>query len=340
MKVRYIHDEDSTYPLMAQKISNDHTDLDLFDAYSRAVIQATEKAGASVVRISVKFEVKSRSGATPQSAGTGSGFIISPEGFIVTNSHVVHGARQIQVDLPDGRSCSAILMGDDPSTDLAVIRIFAEKLETITFGDSSQIRVGQLVVAIGNPFGFDHSVTAGVVSALGRSLRSATGRLIDDVIQTDAALNPGNSGGPLVNTRGQVIGVNSAIILPAQGICFAIAANTAEHIISNLIIKGRIKRGYIGITGQVVSLPLRVLNYNKLQVKSGILVHSVEGNSPAHNREIAEGDIIVGFDGKPVSGIDALHKLLDEKSIGKKAVLQVLRKGIKQTIQVIPAEIE
>ena len=320
---------------------NDDAEHEAMDAYSRTVIAASEKVSPAVVRITVqqasnKRQARFREGMP---SGTGAGFIISPEGFIVTNNHVVSGG-QIEVDLPDGRTFQAQLIGKDPSTDLAVVRIFADKIDYARLGDSSKLRVGQLVVAIGNPFGFDHSVTVGVVSALGRSLRSVTGRLIDNVIQTDAALNPGNSGGPLVNSRGEVIGINTAMILPAQGICFAVASTTAEYVVSQLIIKGHIKRGFLGITGQVIELPARVVNYNKLNVKSGIQVHTVEPDVQAFNEEIEAGDVIVGFDDQPVSGIDDLHKLLDEKTIGKKWKLDVLRRGIKKTIDVIPAEIK
>lgn len=316
-------------------------DDQLLDAYSKAVIGASEKVSPAVVHIKVHKKAARRQWAPGQRqlAGAGSGFIISPEGFVVTNSHVVNGANKIEVDAPDGRSFEAQLIGDDPATDLAVIRIYADKLSFLKLGDSNQLRVGQLVIAIGNPFGFEHTVTAGVVSALGRSLRSSTGRLIDNVIQTDTALNPGNSGGPLVNIRGEVVGINTAIILPAQGICFAVASNTAEYVASRLIIEGRIRRAYLGIAGQVIHLPQRVINFNKLAVKSGVMVQNVEADGPAYNSEIANGDIIVGFNEQPVANIDDLQRLLNETTIGKRASLEVLRKGIKRTLKVMPAEL-
>lgn len=317
------------------KLTNEYDDAAILDAYSRAVIGASEKVSPSVVHIKVYKKASSRR----QQGGSGSGFIISPEGFIVTNNHVVSGASKIEVDLPDGRNFTASLIGADASTDLAVVRIYADKLPYVRFGNSERLRVGQLVVAIGNPFGFEYTVTAGVVSALSRSLRSSTGRLIDNVIQTDAALNPGNSGGPLVNTAGDVVGINTAIILPAQGICFAVASNTAEYVTSKLITQGRIRRGYLGIAGQVINLPLRVINYNRLSVKSGILVHSVEKEGGAQNAEVQNGDIIVGFDGHAISNINDLYRLLDEQTIGRQATLEVLRKGIKKSIPVVPGEL-
>jgi S1-C subfamily serine protease len=293
----------------------------------------------SVVHIKVNKEENRRSRSrSPQQEGTGSGFIISPEGFIVTNSHVVTDASKIAVHLPDGRNFGAHLVGNDPATDLAVIRIYADNLSYAVLGDSDKLKVGQVVIAIGNPYGFEYTVTAGVVSALGRTLRSSTGRLIDNVIQTDAALNPGNSGGPLIDTYGQVVGVNTAIILPAQGICFAVASRTVEYIASNLIISGEIRRGYLGIGGQVFTLPPRVVNYNKLTVKSGVLVQNIEADTPGYVSDLRAGDIIVGFDGEPVATIDDLHRLLDEKTIGKKAKLDILRKGILTDVAIIPAE--
>jgi S1-C subfamily serine protease len=315
---------------------------DLMDAYSRAVITAAEKVSPSVVYIEVQQPVKSRRGNAPQmpqeARGSGSGFIFTPDGFILTNSHVVHGAKRIEVTVSDGHKHQADLIGDDPDTDLAVIRINAPNLVPAHLGEAQKIRVGQLVVAIGNPYGFQYSVTAGVVSALGRSLRAQSGRLMDDVIQTDAALNPGNSGGPLVNSRGEVIGVNTAMILPAQGISFATSIDTAKFVASRLIRDGKVSRSYIGLAGQNVPLPRRIVRYYNLAVASGILVVSFEGNSPARNAGVREGDIIVGFDDHPTGGIDDLHKLLSENRIGHKSSLVVIRRTEKLSLEVIPEE--
>src|SRR3989454_9039620 len=292
------------------------TDDDVLDAYSRAVISAAEKVSPSVVYIEVQQPVRSRRGNTPrmpqEARGSGSGFIFTPDGFILTNSHVVHGAKKIEVTVSDGHKYQADLIGDDTDTDLAVIRINAPNLVPAHLGEAQKIRVGQLVIAIGNPYGFQYTVTAGVVSALGRSLRAQSGRLMDDVIQTDAALNPGNSGGPLVNSRGEVIGVNTAMILPAQGICFATAINTAKFVGAKLIRDGVIHRGYIGVEGQDVPLQRRLVRYHKLPVDSGVLVGAVQTGSPAERADLRRGDVIVEFGGKPVAGIDPLHRLLTE----------------------------
>src|SRR5947207_798378 len=318
------------------------TDDDVMDAYSRAVITAAEKVSPSVVYIEVEQRVSNRRPNIPsmpqERRGSGSGFIFTPDGFILTNSHVVHGASKIEVALMDGRRFQAQLIGDDPDTDLAVVRITAPNLVPAQLGDSQSIRVGQLVIAIGNPYGFQYSVTAGVVSALGRSLRAQSGRLMDGVIQTDAALNPGNSGGPLVNSRGDVIGVNTATILPAQGICFATSIDTAKFVAGRLIRDGKISRSYIGLAGQNVPLPRRIVRYYKLDVESGIFVVSFEGKSPARSAGLREGDIIISFDDHPVAGIDDLHKLLTEERIGRKSSLTVIRGTDKLTIEVKPEE--
>lgn len=314
---------------------------DLMDAYSRAVINAAEKVSPSVVYIQVRHRVRSRGNARrlPQeSQGGGSGFIFTPDGFVLTNSHVVHGATTIEVALPDGHKYEAELIGDDPDTDLAVIRINAANLVPAHLGDAQKIRVGQLVVAIGNPYGFQYTVTAGVISALGRSLRAQSGRLMDDVIQTDAALNPGNSGGPLVNSRGEVIGVNTAMILPAQGICFATSIDTAKFVASRLIRDGKVSRSYIGLAGQNVPLPRRIVRYYNLPVASGIMVISYDGNSPAKKAGVLEGDIIVGFDDHSIAGIDDLHKLLTEDCIGHKSSLVVIRGTERLSLEVVPEE--
>jgi len=315
---------------------------DLMDAYSRAVITAAEKVSPSVVYIEVHQRIKDKRGSSPrvpqEARGSGSGFIFTPDGFILTNSHVVHGVTKIEVTLSDGRTCQADLIGDDPDTDLAVIRINAPNLVPAHLGEAQKISVGQLVIAIGNPYGFQYTVTAGVVSALGRSLRAQSGRLMDDVIQTDAALNPGNSGGPLVNSRGEVIGVNTAMILPAQGICFATSIDTAKFVASRLIRDGKVSRSYIGLAGQNVPLPRRIVRYYNLAVESGILVVSYDENSPARKAGVLQGDLIIGFDDHPIAGIDDLHKLLTEERIGRKWSLVVIRRTEKLTLEVIPEE--
>jgi S1-C subfamily serine protease len=328
----------------SEHLVHSEPDEDLLDAYSRAVITAAEKASPSVVYIEVQVPqpIRNRRGQqaqTPQEArGSGSGFIFTPDGLILTNSHVVRGATRIEVTVSDGRKYQADLIGDDPDTDLAVIRINAPNLVPAHLGDAQKIRVGQLVIAIGNPYGFQYTVTAGVVSALGRSLRAQSGRLMDDVIQTDAALNPGNSGGPLVNARGEVIGVNTAMILPAQGICFATSIDTAKFVAGRLIRDGKVSRSYIGLAGQNVPLPRRIVRFYNLEVESGILVVSFEGNSPARNAGLREGDIIIGFGDRPTAGIDDLHKLLSEDRIGHQASLLVIRGTEKLSLDVIPEE--
>jgi S1-C subfamily serine protease len=276
-------------------------------------------------------------GQGERGAGTGSGFIFTPDGFILTNSHVVHKASRIEVSLLDGTSYEASLIGDDPDTDLAVIRITAANLMPAPLGDSQAIRVGQLLIAIGNPFGFQCTVTAGVASALGRSLRTTSGRLIDNVIQTDASLNPGNSGGPLVNSKGEVIGVNTAIIRGGQGICFAIAVNTAKHVASQLIQKGGITRGYLGVGGQDIPLHRRIVRHHNLSREEGILVVFVDKDSPARAAGLLEGDVIVAIGDEPVSGLDDLHRLLTEDRIGVRTTLDVIRRfSEKLTLSVEP----
>jgi S1-C subfamily serine protease len=250
----------------------------------------------------------------------------------------VHNASKIEVTLTDGRRFQADLVGDDPETDLAVVRIESANLVPAALGDSQTLRVGQLVVAIGNPYGFQCTVTAGVVSALGRSLRSRSGRLISHVIQTDAALNPGSSGGPLVTSLGEVVGVNTAIILPAQGICFAIAINTAKFVAARLIRDGKIRRSFIGVAGQDVPLQRRIVRLNGLEVESGVLVVSVEAQSPAEKAGLLEGDVIVGYDDRPVAGIDTLHELLTEEKVGVRAFMTVIRRGEKRFLNITPEE--
>jgi S1-C subfamily serine protease len=319
-------------------------DQDLLDAYSRAVIESAERVSPSVVYIQVTGRPNGRQGRRQRSdeiAGSGSGFVFTPDGFILTNSHVVHDASKIDVTLMDGRRFQAQLIGDDPDTDLAVIRITAPNLVPAQLGDSQSIRVGQLVIAIGNPFGFQYSVTAGVVSALGRSLRAQSGRLMDGVIQTDAALNPGNSGGPLVNSRGEVIGVNTAMILPAQGICFATSIDTAKFVAGRLIRDGKISRSYIGMAGQIVPVPRRIVRFFQLPVETGVLIVSFETNgeaSAAREAGLLAGDLVVEFDGQPIRGIDDLHRLLTDERIGKRVSVTVIRGVQKLTIEVVPKE--
>jgi S1-C subfamily serine protease len=314
------------------------TDDELLDSYSRTVSGVVEKVRPTVVNIRVHRFSRER-GGKPDAGGSGSGFIIAPDGYILTNSHVVHGAGKIEVALADGRSSGATLVGDDPETDLAVLRINASHLAHVNLGDSRSVRVGQIAIAIGSPLGFQQTVTAGVVSALGRSMRSQSGRLIDNIIQTDAALNPGNSGGPLVNSRGEVIGVNTAIILPAQGICFAIASNTAEFVAAWLIKEGRIRRSWIGVAGQNVPIHARVVRFHRLAVNSGALVVGFETGSPASRAAMREGDIIVAFNDEPVSGIDDLHRHLVAAAIGVPARLTVLRHTEKLDLTVTPEEL-
>jgi S1-C subfamily serine protease len=319
-----------------------HDDDALLDAYSRAVIEAAEKVSPSVVYIQVSKPGRGGRQQRNEVAGSGSGFVFTPDGFILTNSHVVHGASQIDVALMDGRRFQAELTGDDPDTDLAVIRITAPNLVPAQLGASQTIRVGQLVIAIGNPYGFQYSVTAGVVSALGRSLRAQSGRLMDGIIQTDAALNPGNSGGPLVNSRGEVIGVNTATILPAQGICFATSIDTAKFVAGSLIRYGRITRSYIGLAGQNVLIPRRVVRYFQLPVESGVLILSFETNgeaSAAKEAGLLAGDVVIEFDGQPVRGIDDLHKLLTGERVGKQIPITVIRGVQKLTFDVVPKEV-
>jgi S1-C subfamily serine protease len=317
-------------------------DAELLDAYSLAVIEAAERISPSVVNIEIQH--KPKGGPAPARGsnvrkGSGSGFLFTPDGFILTNSHVVHRADQIDVALSDGRRYPARLIGDDPDTDLAVIRIDAPNLVPAQLGDSNAIRVGQLAIAVGNPYGFQCTVTAGVVSAMGRSLRSNSGRLIDNVIQTDAALNPGNSGGPLVSSRGEVIGVNTAIILPAQGICFATAVNTAKFVAGRLIRDGRVRRSFLGVGGQNVVIPRFLARQLNLATASGVLVLSVEKDSPAQKAGLVEGDVIIAMDGEAIKGVDDLHAYLTDQKIGAQSELAIIRRSARMTVPVFPDEV-
>src|SRR3954453_17794645 len=315
-----------------------HTESKLLDAYSHAVVSAAERVSPSVAKIEVTQSARARNGESRERQGGGSGFIFTPDGLVLTNSHVVHDASRIQVSLPDGGQYSAHLIGDDPATDIAVIRIDAPSLPTVELGDSQKLRVGQLVIAIGNPYGFQYTVTAGVVSALGRSLRSYSGRMIDEVIQTDASLNPGNSGGPLVSSDGKVIGVNTATIMGAQGLCFAIGINTAKFVAGRLLQHGRIRRAYIGVEAQTTPLHRRIVRFYDLPGETGVVVLSVENNSPAAKAGLREGDLIIGMAGRPVAGIDDVHRLLSDLPSGMRTDVAILRRTEKLTVSLVPQE--
>jgi len=317
-------------PVDASGSSADDTVL---DAYSRAVTGVAESVGPAVVRLDVRRRARERG-----VGGSGSAFIFTPDGLIATNSHVVSGAAAIGVTLNDGQVLQADLIGDDPDTDLAVVRVAGHKLPSVPLGESRSLRVGQLAVAIGNPYGFQCTVTAGVVSALGRSLRSQNGRLMDDVIQTDAALNPGNSGGPLVSSKGEVIGVNTAVILPAQGICFATAIDTAKVTIAQLLKHGRVRRAKLGIAGQNIVLPRRMVRHYGLERDGAVQAASIERGGPASRAGFEQGDIIVGFAGQPVAGFDDLHRLLTEEKLGARVAVTVLRRGRQVTLEIEPEE--
>jgi S1-C subfamily serine protease len=315
----------------------------LLDAYSQAVVGAAEKLSPSVVKIDVAQAGRSRSGEPRERQGGGSGFVFTPDGLILTNSHVVHGATRIQVSFADGQRFPARTVGDDPATDLAVVRVDvpnndAANLVAAPLGDSQKLRVGQLAIAIGNPYGFQYTVTAGVVSALGRSLRSYSGRMIDDVIQTDASLNPGNSGGPLVTSDGRVIGVNTATIMGAQGLCFAIGINTAKFVAGRLLQEGKIRRSYIGVEAQTTPLHRRLVRFYNLPHETGVVVISVTDGSPAKKAGLREGDVIVALDGESVAGVDDLHRLLTDARVGVSTKLTVLRWTEKLELQVVPEE--
>lgn len=311
----------------------------LLDAYSNTVSSVAESAAGSVVHIIVQKEILNRQTRQKQVVpGSGTGFIISSDGYIVTNNHVVEDATSIRVTLTNGNEVTAQLRGTDPSTDIAVLKIHEYGLKSLQFANSKQLRPGQIAIAIGNPMGLQFTVTAGVVSALGRSLRASNGRLIDDVIQTDAALNPGNSGGPLLNSTGQVIGVNTAIINGGQGLCFAVSSNLAAYVAGKLIIEGKVRRAYLGIAGNNVALTERMIASNKLLSRSGVYVSEVVADAPALNNEILRGDIIISFNEYPIGGIDDLHSRLSGEMIGEYATLGVLRNGYKKELQVMPGE--
>jgi S1-C subfamily serine protease len=334
---------DYSVPMVQPSRSGALDESSLFDAYSQAVVGAAEKISPSVVKIDVAQADRSRS-SERERQGAGSGFVFTPDGLILTNSHVVHDAKRIDVSFADGGCFPAHTIGDDPATDLAVIRIGvpsndAPRLVAAPLGDSQKLRVGQLAIAIGNPYGFQYTVTAGVVSALGRSLRSYCGRLIDDVIQTDASLNPGNSGGPLVTSIGQVVGVNTATIMGAQGLCFAIGINTAKFVAGRLLRDGRIRRSYIGVEAQTAPLHRRLVRFYDLPQESGVFVMSVADDSPARKAGLREGDVIIALDGKPVAGVDDLHRLLTDARVRVSSSLTVLRWTEKLELKVVPEEV-
>src|SRR5438067_1181537 len=328
---------DEPRPVVATAVPDEtgtEPDATLLDAYSRAVTAAVARVRPSVVHIRV--ERRGRRGQARE--GAGSGFIITPDGYLITNSHVAGGASALQATLPDGRTVDGELVGDDPDSDLAVVKIGADGLSYGRLGDSTRVRIGQVAIAIGSPYGFQHTVTAGIVSALGRSMRGATGRLLDNIIQTDAALNPGNSGGPLVDSAGAVIGVNTAVILPAQGICFAIASNTAERVAIALIREGRVRRAYLGISAQDLPLLRRVVRHFDLPRESGARVEALTRDSPAALAGIRVGDIIVALDGMAIAGVDDLQRVLTGGRIGDAVRVSVLRRDQRLELPVTPRE--
>jgi len=308
-------------------------DQALLDAYSRAVIDVVERVGPAVVRLDVTSDQERRGG------GTGSGVIVAPDGLILTNSHVVGGAARVSATTVDGRSLTARVVGDDPDTDLALVRVDAPvTLPAAPLGNSKLLKRGQLVIAIGNPLGFESTVTTGVVSALGRSLRARSGRLIDDVIQTDAALNPGNSGGPLVSSHGEVVGINTALIMGAQGICFAVASNTASFVLGELVRHGRVRRAYIGIAAQQFALSRRRRHAAGLTQESAVMVASVEPGSPAEQAGLNSGDVILALDGVAITGADDLIRVLAGDKIGRTIELEVLHNGSRRALSLVPQE--
>lgn len=314
-------------------------DEELLDSYSKTITGVVGRSAEAVVHIQVQKPVKDRRTKEEKLApASGSGFIISTDGFVVTNHHVIENASEIKVSLADGRTVNAELKGTDPSTDIAVLKIYETGLKALSFANSDALQPGQIAIAIGNPLGLQHTVTAGVVSALGRTLRANNGRLIDDIIQTDASLNPGNSGGPLVNSSGQVIGVNTATILSAQGLCFAVSSNLAAFVAGKLIMEGKVRRAWLGIAGHLVNLTGRMTAANRLEKNTGVYVYEVVPDQPVMNNEIRTGDIIVGFEGKSIGSVDELHRQLSEKVIGRVIQLEVLRNGRKTTLSAIPGE--
>ena len=306
-------------------------DRRLLDSYSDTIIGVIDSIQGGVVQIQVE---------KGKGQGSGSGFIISTDGFIVTNHHVIEGADKIRVMLSDGQVLNGELRGSDPSTDIAVVKVYSNNLKTLQFTDSDRLKVGQIAIAVGNPLGLQYTVTSGIVSALGRTLRAKNGRLIDDILQTDAALNPGNSGGPLLNSFGHVIGVNTATISSAQGLCFAVSSNLSSYVAGKLIMEGRVRRAQLGIAGQVVNLTERMVTVGKLAKHTGVYVFEKIADAAAGNAALRVGDIIVGFNDQPVGSTDDLHKYLTFETVGLRQTLSVLRNGRKEEITVVPGELK
>ncbi len=317
------------------------SDSQLLDSYSQTVIGVVRTISSAVVHVKVTKPMKDpRTGKLVETQGSGSGFVISSDGYIVTNHHVVEHAEHIRIAFSDGLELDSTLIGADPSTDIAVLKAYQGEFRPLQFADSSALEPGQIAIAIGNPMGLQHTVTTGVVSALGRTLRATNGRLIDDIIQTDAALNPGNSGGPLLDSHGKVIGVNTAVVASAQGLCFAVASNLAAQVAGQLILHGRVKRAQLGIAAQPVKLTQRMQAVNQLKTGTGVYVFEKIADSEAGNSEFKIGDIIVEFEGNEVSTVDQLHKFLTEDVIGKRVQVEVLRGGRRHVIQAVPVELK
>lgn len=337
--ITYIDNPYTTDPNQQLPTTNDQT---LLDSYSQTITQVARETSPSVAHIQVQKPQNQQRRRNPRNTqqpyGSGSGFVISTDGYLVTNHHVVDQAKGIKVELSDGRTFNGEVVGTDAATDMAILKIDGDHLKPLAFANSEALQVGQIAIALGNPFGYQYSLTTGVVSALGRTLRTQNGRLIDDVIQTDAALNPGNSGGPLVDSKGQVIGVNTAVILPAQGLCFAVSSNLAHFVAGKLIMHGRVKRGYLGIAGQRVSLSPRIQSYNKITNKSGVFIASVEPDGNTDNSQLQQNDIIIGLGDTVIQTIDDLHKQLSEEVIGKPIELSILRNGKRLKVSAIPGE--
>jgi len=342
LDIHTISDETASLIDLWTSQSGDYDDNELHDAYSEAVINAAEKVSPSVVKVNVKKELKNKciKKMPNEAQAGGSGFIFTSDGFILTNSHVVHNCGEVEVILSDGQNYPAKIIGDDPHTDLAIIKIEANGLVAAQIGNSQNLKVGQLVIAIGNPYSFQCTVTSGVISAMGRSLRTKTGRLVDDIIQTDAALNPGNSGGPLVNSRGEIIGVNTALILPAQGICFAIPINIAKFVATQLLIKGKIKRGYIGVSCKNITLKDYAVKIHNLATNLGVKVANIARNGPSMKAGLIKNDVIIAFNGEPVKEVDDLHKYLTEDKINVESQLTIIRGSKKIIIHIVPEELK